>query len=145
MKRNVSSRGFTLVELLVVIGIIALLISILLPTLGRARDSARGVKCASNARQHAQALVGYSTDFQGQLPNGSVRWGFGDGDDTPASRRSFQEWTISATGYMNNRRENGYELPFTAQAIIYTDPNVNYQPVLYCPNVGGVFVEMLGH
>lgn len=61
-------EGFTLVELLVVIGIIALLISILLPALSRAREAANTIKCASNLRSVGQGMAQYVTENKNTYP-----------------------------------------------------------------------------
>jgi prepilin-type N-terminal cleavage/methylation domain-containing protein len=66
--RDGTSRAFTLVELLVVIGIIALLVSILMPALSKARAQAQRVVCASNIRQLAIAATIYVKDNNGWLP-----------------------------------------------------------------------------
>jgi prepilin-type N-terminal cleavage/methylation domain-containing protein len=67
-RRGRKRGGFTLVELLVVISIIALLVSILLPALGRAREQARRVVCAANLNQGMMCIRMYSFEENGRLP-----------------------------------------------------------------------------
>ena len=74
LRHRPIQSGFTLVELLVVIGIIATLVAILLPTLGRASEAARAANCLSNLRQ-------------AQLRSGGEVAGAGGGHNRPGKRR----------------------------------------------------------
>src|SRR3954453_20354257 len=69
-RRSHAAHAFTLVELLVVIGIIAVLISILLPSLAKAQEGSRRVTCLSNLRQVHQSFMLYALDHHDQVPLG---------------------------------------------------------------------------
>src|SRR5947207_13381321 len=62
--------GFTLAELLIVIGIIGLLIAILVPALNRARDASNRIKCLSNLRELGTAIQMYASSYNGKIPIG---------------------------------------------------------------------------
>src|SRR5258705_2816200 len=70
-RRRSRGRGFTLVELLVVIGIIALLVALLLPALSKAREKSRRTACMSNLRSLGQAMFLYANAYKDHLPNGN--------------------------------------------------------------------------
>lgn len=69
LRRTGHATGFTLTELLVVIGLIAVLISLLLPVVGRVRAAANSTACLSNLRQMGIAWTTYLTDSRGRLPD----------------------------------------------------------------------------
>jgi prepilin-type N-terminal cleavage/methylation domain-containing protein/prepilin-type processing-associated H-X9-DG protein len=82
-----ETRGFTLVELLVVIGIIALLIAMLMPALNRARDSANTVACLSNHKQVVLSLLMYAHHNKGHFPYSSKY--------AAANHVTFRDWSIA--------------------------------------------------
>src|SRR5690554_6061596 len=65
-------RGFTLIEVLVVVAIIALLVAVLLPSLARARSSTRVAVCLSNLHQFGIALQMYESENRGYIPRGGT-------------------------------------------------------------------------
>ncbi len=103
-------KGFTLVELLVVIGIIAVLIAILLPAMATARSQLRFAMCQSNLRQLSQAMLNYSTDNDGWVP--VWNWEFPD------------PFNGNTTGFMDDTNfvEKGIIWRYTGDRRIYICP-----------------------
>ena len=117
-----KNRGFTLIELLVVVAIIALLISILLPSLSRAREQARTVQCASIQRQHGMANMMYANSE--------------DGHSVPLADLSLGGWPeYRWPGNPKYRTMIGVNQGLTGNA------RVRYPDGLICPSMPSVFLE----
>jgi prepilin-type N-terminal cleavage/methylation domain-containing protein len=93
------ARAFTLVELLVVIGIIAVLIGILLPVLSSARESAESVQCKSNLRQLTLMAMTFAADNRDAVPANRIFAGHNGSDDEHITWRA---WLIEL-GYVNDK------------------------------------------
>ena len=95
MSKRHPRLGFTLVELLVVIGIIALLISMLLPVLGKAKEKANAVKCQANMKQLILGMLYFSQDNKGRMPGRDVDGGVYGG---PRTKYEERDWCVGPIG-----------------------------------------------
>jgi prepilin-type N-terminal cleavage/methylation domain-containing protein/prepilin-type processing-associated H-X9-DG protein len=110
-------HGFTLVELLVVIGVIAILIAMLLPALNKARESARTVSCMSNHKQLITAMVMYANDNRGMLARPQTNFSSITVDDGGVRSPQAIQWfskVFVGKYFSNSRIMNG-----SSSAIIY--------------------------
>jgi prepilin-type N-terminal cleavage/methylation domain-containing protein/prepilin-type processing-associated H-X9-DG protein len=134
-------KGFTLVELLIVIGIIALLISILLPALSKARDQAKMMACQSNLRQIVMAALMYSNDNQGVIVP-TIVWGAGQ--PTSYSRVLIPSGTGDVASGTANNGDDNWSILLVARGYL-PNPHITWndlpgarRSVLICPGVAPI-------
>ena len=130
--------AFTLVELLVVIGIIGLLISILLPALSKAREGANRIKCAANLRTLGQVCTLFANDHKGYFP---TAWGYG--------QLQFSNVAVSIPVVLNYNPPNDDDLTTwkrfgsSYQGMLRYAPTSDGIDVTYLnPNPTGTFVKL---
>jgi len=124
MKRR--KKGFTLIELMIVIAIIAILAAVLVPNFMRAREASRLTACKSNLKSLSTAMETYSSDFDGLYPgglNGGTIQNAGDHnnrDDTPRGASALRREYVGKRMACPTTRTTGYTIIIGQNGTVYT-------------------------
>lgn len=130
-QKIVKRNGFTLVELLVAITIIAIMISLLVPALSRAQSLAQRVQCSANLRSIGQAIQIYAANYRNQYPVPGQ--GAQNGTELPFENM------------VNGLQQNGQWAP-AGLSLLYTTQTINNPTIFYCSQPGyfGPFCSVTG-
>lgn len=128
-----SRSAFTLVELLVVIGIIAVLIGILLPSLNRARAAAASVSCESNVRQLCLAAIMFSQEHKGRIPPSSDTAFAAVNDpsfqyfsyryDAVNNKQNLRDWASALLPYMGDKSQVDFQTASPDKSKVFRCPS----------------------
>ena len=140
-------RGFTLVELLVVIGIIAVLLGLLLPAIGRAREQARRAKCLANLRSIGQQMFAYANENRDRLPNGNPPYTWVDPGGADRVMVQFAE-DLKAAGVFHcpsDKNDEPTEIQNAVQNTV-SSARVSYEfySLFFAPEYGPRLAKMKG-
>ena len=145
--RTVHGRAaFTLVELLIVIGIIALLVGILFPAFARARELANRTKCLAHLQQIGTALIMYSDGFRGRLPNSNPQGTVDDYDSTNYVLVSLNRDYLRSPGVFHCPSDRD-PVPGDIVTADYVEPNsarvsYDYYSIYWAPEKGPKLVKI---
>jgi prepilin-type N-terminal cleavage/methylation domain-containing protein/prepilin-type processing-associated H-X9-DG protein len=147
MNNNSTKTGFTLVELLVVIGIIAVLVGLLLPAVQSVREAARRTTCQNNVKQLAIGLLGHES-LKTHFPTNGWGWAWTGESDRGSTRKQPAGWIFNVLPHVErldlHQMDSG--LQGAAREAAHRDRLASPLPLVSCPTRRqGVFDYSYGH